>query len=132
MNPPFSVPAHNLRVAGKLCAAALHNFISKKPLLKVLAFALALSAVPEAMAVDRGFDCASGSMQTASCWSGNIKPVAAENAYIGYSSYAAPVTASLASGTFTATNEYVGRSGYNGTVNHSGGSNTIRNSLYWL
>src|SRR3990172_6093390 len=134
MNSPFSAPAHGLRAAGKPRSVAPRDrfFFPTKPLLKSLALALALSAAPEAMAVDRWFDCATGSMQTATCWSSNIKPVAADTAFIGYSSYAANVTASLTSGTFAVTSEYIGHSGYNGTVNHSAGSNTVNNSGLYL
>lgn len=47
MNSLFSAPAHDLRVAGKPCAVALPDrfFLLKKPLLKYLALALALSVV---------------------------------------------------------------------------------------
>lgn len=105
-------------------------------LARLLALALGTAGAGEVLAATRYFDCASGNMQTASCWSSNIKPVAGDNAYIGYSSYPTAVTATLNSSSFAATNEYVGNGataggiGYQGIVNHSAGSNTVSNALY--
>jgi len=134
MNSLFSAPAHDLRAAGKPCSVAPRDrfLFSTKPLLKYLALALALSAAPEAMAVDRYFDCVTGSVQTATCWSGNIKPGATDTAFIGYSSFASNVTAALASGSFTPQYEYIGYSGYNGTVNHSGGTSSSTSSTSFI
>lgn len=102
----------------------------RKTLVRLLALALGIAGGSEALAATRYFDCASGNMQTASCWSGNIKPVAGDDAILGFSSFASNVTAALNSGSFVATNEYLGFSGgYSGTINHSAGSNTVSNNL---
>lgn len=100
-----------------------------KTVVRLLALALGIAGASEALAATRYFDCASGNMQTATCWSGNINPVAGDNAYIGYSSYPTAVTATLNSGSFAAANEYLGF-GYSGTINHSAGSHAISNTLY--
>ena len=98
---------------------------------RLLALALGLAGAGNALAASYYFDCASGNMQTASCWSTNIKPLATDNAFLGYSSFASNVTATLNSGSFAATNEYLGFSGgYIGTVNHSAGSHSVSNRLY--
>lgn len=108
----------------------------RKTLVRLLALALGIAGASEALAVTRYFDCVSGNMQTASCWSSNIRPVAGDNAYVGYSSYLTAVTATLNSGSFAATNEYVGNgitpahTLYAGTVNHSAAANTVSNALY--
>lgn len=101
-----------------------------KTLVRLLALALSSAGASEALAATRYFDCTNGNMQTDSCWSSNIKPVAGDNAYIGYASFTSNVTAVLNTGAFAAANEYVGHSSYQGTVNHSAGSNTVSNTLY--
>jgi hypothetical protein len=103
----------------------------RKTSVRLLALALGIAGASEVLAATRYFDCANGNMQTASCWSSNIKPVAGDNAYLGYASFASNVTATLNSGSFAATNEYLGFSGgYGGVINHSAGSNTVSNTLY--
>lgn len=97
---------------------------TRKRLLANLSLAMVAFAASEAHASSRWFDCTSGNMQTASCWSSNIKPVAGDAALVGYASYGGNVTASLTSGSFVADYQYIGYSGYTGTVNHSAGSNT--------
>lgn len=112
---------------------ARRHFLStnnNKPLLKYLALALALGAAPGANAVDRWFDCTSGSLLTASCWSANTLPTAADTAYIGYTSYAQNVTATLASGTLNVDLEYIGHSTRNGTVTQTGGAHIVDKNLY--
>lgn len=104
----------------------------RKTLVGLLALALETAGASEALASNRYFDCTSGNMQTASCWSANTKPGTTDSAIIGHSSYAANVTASLTSGSFTPAYEYVGFSGHNGTVNHSGGTNGNSSSATYL
>lgn len=97
----------------------------RKTLVRLLALALGIAGASEALAATRYFDCLSGNMQTASCWSSNIKPVAGDIALIGYSSYASNVTATLNSGSFAVGQEYIGHSSYNGEVSQLAGTHTV-------
>lgn len=134
MNPMVAGSARCPGATDKPRAAArpARLFFPKKLPLKYLILALALSTSPEATATNRWFDCVSGSVQTASCWSGNVKPGTTDAAFIGHSSFTNNVTAALASGSFTPQYEYIGYSGFNGTVNHSGGTNGSPTATYLI
>ena len=86
----------------------------------VVALVLALGPLPAAHASYR--DCVTGSLLTASCWNPNGVPTSTGSAEIGYAPYANNVTATLTTGTFAPAYIWVAYSGYNGTVNHSGGT----------
>lgn len=103
----------------------------RKTLMRLM-LAVGTAGAGEVLASDRYFDCASGNMQTASCWSSNIKPGTTDAALIGHSSFASNVTATLNSGSFAPAYEYIGYSGYNGTVNHSAGTNGSATATYLI
>jgi hypothetical protein len=96
-----------------------------------LLLALLLTAPTTSSAADRRFDCPglAGSLTTASCWTANTLPTAADNAFIGHSAINFDATGNLASGTFQVDLEYVGYS-RNGTVNQTGGTHIVDKNLY--
>lgn len=97
-------------------------------LASVVVSATALLGAPEARASYR--DCVTGSLLTASCWNTNAVPTSTGSAEIGHASYANAVTATMTSGSFGPAYIWIAHSGYNGTVNHSGGTIGSTSSTY--
>jgi hypothetical protein len=77
-------------------------------------------------------DCVTGSLLTASCWNPNTVPGAGQSAEVGHASYPNAVTATMTSGTFGPAYLWIAFSGYNGTVNHSGGTIGSTSANYYI
>ena len=102
--------------------------------LRVLGLALGCITATSASATNRYYDCTTGNLLTATCWSGNVRPGVNDAAFIGDTGYGFDVTATLSAATpaFTPQLEYIAYAGHNGTVNQSAGTNGSPTATYQI
>jgi len=107
--------------------------VSGSPL-RLLGLALGCILATGASATNRYYDCTTGNLLTASCWSGNVRPGVNDAAFIGDTGYGFDVTATLsaASPAFTPQYEWIAYAGHNGTVNQSAGTNGSPTATYLI